>query len=669
MKKTPIILSLTAAVLIISVGTYFLLRQQSSSSQSASPLVNQAALDALNSKDSSTADITHLDSSIIPPTNSWLSGMVLQKTPQAVYPMPFSFLAKNAGFEIGLPTVVVAPSTITGGHIAGIDATISQATDFQMTRYDKVSASLTYKDADGSSIGRLTLAEGVPYVHYRALVDGTITLKDIAPSQSDNNTPKYLRYTKANHDYVALVDNNSTVTTTGQTANIKLDKGSLVTFYALPNDGKDTLREYAGNEIKSVDTSYSVSSKTAKTTLSYNTVNNKPTVYAPMGYMRSDQSDQPIITTYDNIYGRMQAHAGNELTTSAPIVVPSNRLDIAHLTSAHKETLIATLEDDAAKTNITAQDSYYAGKQLGRAANLLDLATQLDQPETAGKLQTIIKDELTKRLDGDYFYYDEKIKGVAAETKAFGSEDFNDHHFHYGNFIYAASILGSNDGKFLVDYKNKVNLLVADIASYDPSDAFPIQRNYDAYAGHSWAAGLAPFADGNNQESTSEAMNAWNAVSLWGQLIDNQRLTETGKWMLATESATARSAWRTPPAEISNRSNYTSPITSLNFGGKLTYSTFFSDEPNAKLGIQLISMNPFMTELSRDDARISELVDKSIIKDNFNVALADYILMYLSLHDPERALDLAPRQQDTFIDGGNSRTYLNAFIFSQADKQ
>lgn len=667
MRKPYVIIGIGLTVVIVAAGLTVLLRK-STSQYNNTPLVKSSTLDALPVKDGSSGDTKHLAPSIIPPTNSWLSGMVLQTEPKAVYPMPLSFLAKESGFEVGLPTVAVSPTTISGGHTAGIQASIGQSAAFQLTRYDKISATLTYDDSEGSHLGRLTLAEGVPYVYYRSLNTGTVTLKDITPVQGSDTSSKYLRYTKAGHDYIALTDNGSITVTGGSTATIKLNKDNLATFYALPDGGKDMLRDYASNEVTSVTTTHNVNKEMSTTTLEYHTANNKPTVYAPMGYANTAEQGE-IIASYENIYGRMDAEAGNKLTTTAPIVPSSNQLDLSQLTTDHKQRLIEMLEADVVKTKITAQDSYYAGKQLGRAANLLDIAMQLDQVETAKNLQTIIKEELTNRLDGTYFYYDSKIKGIAATTSAFGSEDFNDHHFHYGNFIYAASILGRYDKQFLTDHQDKINILVADIATYESTDKFPVQRNYDAYAGHSWAAGLAPFTDGNNQESSSEAMNAWNAVALWGELINNEQLATTGKWMLSNESATARHVWRSPPKEISDRSKYTSPITSLNFGGKLTYATFFSDEPNAKLGIQLISMNPFMTELSSDTARIKEVVSRSITTNDFNVALGDYILMYLSLQEPQRALDTAIKQQDEYIDDGNSRTYLNAFIFSRVDRE
>ncbi len=39
------------------------------------------------------------------------------------------------------------------------------------------------------------------------------------------------------------------------------------------------------------------------------------------------------------------------------------------------------------------------------------------------------------------FVYDEQGKGIVGLTPSFGSDEYNDHHFHYGYFLYAAGIL------------------------------------------------------------------------------------------------------------------------------------------------------------------------------------------------------------------------------------
>jgi endo-1,3(4)-beta-glucanase len=632
---------------------------------STPPLVDQVTLDELSKKSGSTADITRIDKSIIPPTNSWISGMVLQTTPLPVYPMPLSFLAQDTGFEVGLPTVQSTPTAITGEHVPGITTHLDGATGFRLTRYDKVSATLTYA-AQSKQLGTVTIAEGSPFVFYRSMSDSSLQITGLV-SMTKGASSSYLRYTKDGHDYVINTQDGAKIHVTGSTASITAPSSSLVSFYALPSDGTDTLQEVAGNELSSVVvTNSSGPHNTTQTTYEYKTRDTKPTIFVPMSYSTITPHSTSVVT-YESIYGPMKAIKGTTFTATVPTATPSNRLDLSHLTDAHRQQLIAGLPADIAKTVISANDSYFAGKQLARAATLLDIAEQLGQTEASTQLKSILKDGFAKRLNGQYFYYDPTIKGIAAQTKAFGSEDFNDHHFHYGYFIYAASIYGTYDTGFLKSSQKQINLLVADIASYAASSSFPVERNYDPYAGHSWAAGLAPFADGNNQESSSEAVNAWNAVALWGKLINNAALTSSASWMLSNEAATAQVAWRTVDTSPTYLKNFTSPLTSLNFGGKRTYATFFSDEANTKLGIQLIPMTPMMRRDSSDGASIMTVTHASIANDNYNVALGDYMLMYMALAQPEKAAQLLSAQKDAFIDDGNSRTYLNAWVYDLTD--
>ena len=73
-----------------------------------------------------------------------------------------------------------------------------------------------------------------------------------------------------------------------------------------------------------------------------------------------------------------------------------------------------------------------------------------------------------------------------------------------------------------------MNLLAQDIAAALPSDELPQLRTFDPYAGHSWASGTSPFADGNNQESSSEAVTAWNGLGLWAQASDQDGARDAG---------------------------------------------------------------------------------------------------------------------------------------------
>lgn len=666
MPSRNVVLITVGIVTIISgaIGGYFLMKNNENSnglSGNDASILDKKTLDGLPIKTASSADLTRLASDIKPPTNSWISGMVLQAKPLAVFPMPLSFQASDVGFQVGLPEVTSDARTITGGHTPGVEANINNATGYKLTRFDKTSATLTYFNKE-TELGKLTIAQGSPYVFYRAEHDSELVMANASGGKMEGQSYSYEKNGKR---YVLAANGKASLKQAGATARVTVPAGELLTIYALPSaSANDTLKEYAGNEITSIQVKNEVKDNAALTIFEYKTANNKPTLFSALPYQTIVDGSETDVS-FQSIYGDMKTYRGNNFTVSAPLIIPSNELDLKALSGSEKQAVIEDLKKDSQDLKVEPQDTYFAGKYLARLATLLSLAEQLNEKDTAQSLRAGLKEELTKRLGGEYLYYDSELKGIAGQTAAFGSEDFNDHHFHYGYFIYAASILAKYDAEFLNEYKNSVNLLVADIASYETYEEFPVQRNYEPYSGHAWAAGLSPFQDGNNQESSSEALNAWNAVALWGDVIGNKTLQQTGQWMLSNETATADKAWRNVDMSASYLSNYSSPVASLSFGGKRTYATFFSDESNTKLAIQLIPMSPVMQTFASDGDAITKKLAAQGKPGDYNVALGDYLIMYLALRDPKAAEDALNRQTDEFIDDGNSRAYLRAWIYSQ----
>ncbi|MDB5181034.1 MAG: Endo,3(4)-beta-glucanase [Candidatus Saccharibacteria bacterium] len=663
-RTTYILTSAVLAVVLIGVVAIVLVNRNTTNGlglfSSDTSILNKNALKELPTKAASMASLNRIAEGVQPPTNSWISGLALQEKPLAVFPMPLSIQALDTGFQIGLPTIVSDAKTITGGHVAGIEVLVEGATQFQLSRFDKTSASLTYSKGE-QALGKLTIAQGSPYVFYRAGSDSVLRVVNTEGGKVVNG--KYT-FKKGIRTYSIATHSNAKLSADGGQVTVTVPKGGLATFYALPEGSTDMLAENSGNEVTGVKITHEEKDGQSLTKFKYETANQKPTVVSTMAYQTANGGEK-VDLAYQSIYGDMQSRRGNEFTTTVPLISASNQLSLGKLSDEEKRLVISDLQADSQDITIEAQDSYFAGKQLARAAMLYGIAKQLDQADVATQLESVLKREFSARLGKNYFYYDTDLKGVAALTAAFGSEDFNDHHFHYGYFIYAASILGKYDKSFVDEYKDEVNLLVADIASYETYPEFPVERTYDPYSAHSWAAGLSPFQDGNNQESSSEALNAYNGVALWAEVIGNKTLKQNGQWMLSNETATANTAWRSVDTSASYLKNYTSPVASLNFGGKRTYSTFFSDESNTKLGIQLIPMSPVMETFKADNGGIKEKLAKQDKPNNYNVALGDYLLMYLALSDKAAAIQALDRHTDEFIDDGNSRTYLRAWIYSQ----
>ena len=103
--------------------------------------------------------------------------------------------------------------------------------------------------------------------------------------------------------------------------------------------------------------------------------------------------------------------------------------------------------------------------------------------------------------------------------------------------------MGADDPELAADLAPVLDALAADIAADADSDRFPVRRTFDVYASHAWASGTSPFADGNNQESSSEAVNAWAGVTLWGRVSGNAGLEAEGAWLHALEAQAARAYW------------------------------------------------------------------------------------------------------------------------------
>ena len=144
----------------------------------------------------------------------------------------------------------------------------------------------------------------------------------------------------------------------------------------------------------------------------------------------------------------------------------------------------------------------------------------------------------------------------------FGHGFYNDHHFHQGYHIYAASAVAYFDEQWGKDQFENVLLLIRDIANPSPDDNFfPMYRQKDWYLGNSWAGGIAmAYANGRNQESSSESIAAYEAVSLFGSVMAeawardegeagpakaarSRHIRDVGRLLTATEVRSADRYW------------------------------------------------------------------------------------------------------------------------------
>jgi endo-1,3(4)-beta-glucanase len=602
---------------------------------------------------------------LLPPTNRWFSGLVFGDEAQPVFPLPLTFGLTNTGFALGLPTVTAAEKTITGGYKPDLKVDVG-AGSAQVSAYDTLTVTVDSRDGSGTVLGQTTIGEGSPFVRYAAQQAQTIQLNLPFTASGDFWT------VQAGDTSYALVVTDGTVD--GQA--VQLSKGGAAVFFPVPADGSaEALAKLAPNALTGGSLSYELSGDTVTTTLTYQAKGG--TAFATMPHQHktlSAASGNHGLGTYPSIYGTLHVYAGNDLSYTAPLSAPTSSLDVDSLSGAEKKTLADQVTKDIAGTPAFPADTYFGGKALYRAAMLWQLATQLDLSGPANDIKTKLTDTLGKwtdptgatKRDAFCFVYDEKNKGVVGLTPSFGSDEYNDHHFHYGYFLYAAGVLTQDDPDLAKQYAPVMDLLAADIASSADNGKFPNRRVFDAYAGHSWASGTSPFADGNNQESSSEAITAWTGLATWAKSSGNDALATEATWMLSTEAHSGLAYWTNFDTSEPVYSGYGHKIVPLNWGGKRDYATWFSPEPAAMLGILVIPMSPASTYLGGDSDRIKANVAEAT-SGKFDQKFGDYLLMYSALAgDSERqaALKQATSLDDQWVDDGNSRAYMLAWLMT-----
>ena len=70
----------------------------------------------------------------------------------------------------------------------------------------------------------------------------------------------------------------------------------------------------------------------------------------------------------------------------------------------------------------------------------------------------------------------------------------------------------------------------------------PYLRTFDPYFGHSFAGGTGD-GGGNNQESTSEAINSWFGLYLMGLALNDKQITDAGITGYLLETISAGEYW------------------------------------------------------------------------------------------------------------------------------
>jgi endo-1,3(4)-beta-glucanase len=216
------------------------------------------------------------------------------------------------------------------------------------------------------------------------------------------------------------------------------------------------------------------------------------------------------------IKGKMIPVIGSVWTLQYPLMNPDWIYDLEGrvIPTSNLNAIGQALQLDVLSVPPYAANPYSFGKQCSRLANLAIIADNLGIADARQKALNKLENTLTPWLvqtNADSLLYDTTYGGIVPslgildEHADYGSGWYNDHHFHYGYFIYTSAVLIRLDNNYYQAHKLLFDSLVKDICNADKKNKdYPYVRHKDFFDGHSWASGLFQQANGKGQESSSE---------------------------------------------------------------------------------------------------------------------------------------------------------------------
>lgn len=527
------------------------------------------------------------------PTNKWFTGNLGEKE-NPIYPLPYSILLSTNKIVYSLPQKTISTYSISQNFSNDFTINLPAGCEYSLEYFDDLIARYIFFNETLSF--KLTLQRGNPLIYITGenleLSIGNIESKNEDFLFTDNsgrmifaatatNVPIY----NADSKSINLKDKYIAI---GSIPEASHYSNYLDIYKNLPLSSKVTFLYSENNEL----------------ILQYNVVteNDNETFIGLLPHHKKFLNTIFPGFNINTIRGDMLIGKGNQFTCLLPLVFTEAVEDISHLSAEKLQKLSLLFDQDFKNISINSTSIYFIGKELFRLANMLETAKALDS-QFGGKrfesISKILKDELsdwftfTEGEENKYFAYDSNRKGVLGIKPDFGSENYNDHHFHFGYFIYAYSKLAYYDEAFKKKYQSTVEYLIKDIANFsNESSEFPYLRYFDLYEWHSWANGLDQFADGNNQESVSEAINAWYGIYQYSNIWEDLALKNNSLALYSMEIEAAKFYWWNFYQDASIFPLKFEPsFISLLWQGKAEQATFFSNDLEAKLGIIIIPVS------------------------------------------------------------------------------
>lgn len=630
-------------------------------------------------------------------TNDWWSSTAFLQYSERQYPHPLAVINKKEGIQVYYPgPLIFANKDAICGWMNLPEDTLEDFTIghsavqiFPDTKVDGYSDwFVTNLFSSGIHKMKVSYGSGSPYIYFTYTSGNPkLIFGEVPHIWSGNANSKVLGITINGRHYGLFGPEGSTWTGIGSNVLINnLGGKNYFSVALLPDNSQGTLAkftQYAYSHV--IDTKaefvYNRDNSEVVTTFTYKTEAKegweKGTLFALYPHQWRHTDDNLLNYSYQTVKGKMKVGEGNSFKTKMKYtgVLPT----LPDMGTYDRERLNGYIEDEAGKNPNLAVDTYNVGKELGKAAVLAPIAEQMGNTRAAkifhnrikGGLETWLsaRDSQGKLKNSTVFYYNDIWGTIIGYQDSHGSGPLiNDHHFHYGYYVKAAAEIARVEPEWASqsNWGGMINLLIRDFAGGRNDSLFPYLRNFDPYAGHSWASGNANFGDGNNQESSSEAMNAWTAMILWGEATGNTEIRDRGIYLYTTEMHAINEYWF--DVHKSNfHKDYLHEQIAMVWGGKLVNGTWWSPNPEEIHGINWLPFHAGSLYLGH----YPEYVERNY-KDLLNrrkstnwLLWDDLIWMYRAMSNPVDAInqmEVGIDDSSNWLEAGNTKAHTYHWI-------
>ena len=605
------------------------------------------------------------------PSNDWWSSVVFPafgdpfSAPLYAHPLTVQLNAKGLSIGSQVDQQAFRTSSTTWEsitpfhHQLQVQILRDESDGFELIRYGDWSFTGGWRQNEGDP--ELTLAQASPIAWINDTLAADISINwqgDLRVEALDGNVA---RLSINGDDYAIYSSDGSWIL---ENSSLKLSQSASdivdLAIALLPaqatTETKTAFDRLALNPIIDTQFQFSAGDDPFSIALSYNyetstEEGSSGTLFALYPHLQSfTQSDVTTTGSYSTPRGSMTLQQGSILSAEIPAMGILPMLPVS-LTAGERDQLRTLILSDSEITNPKVyldrfRDTYWSGKALLKTMQSAQLAKYIGEDALANKLVTAVTDTLddwfyASGQTGDrHFSYNPVWDTVQGYPDSFGSaSQLNDHHFHYGYFIHAAALAGLFDPGWAQSQQTMVDLLINDVAGWNLSDAsLPELRNFSAMAGHAWASGHGAFGRGNNQESSSESMNFYTGLTLWGSITERSEMAQLGQTLYSLEAQAIQQYWFDHEA-TTYPDGFDVESVGMIWGDGAAHATWFSAEPEHIKGINFLPFTGgslYLSEMARDPSAFFEEVD--LLTGGRIDQWGALMLQYQALVDPHGAL-------------------------------